>query len=203
MALEVRPSRPRPLQCLRCGRYGHITAACQRLERCLRCVDHHGKPASCTSKVRCLHCDRPRSADSAECQLWQRERRLAAFKASAPTYLPHREAQATLRSSSSGRSCPQLKQATGKSYAAVVGAPSKDPCQSGAQQRGPPAGSKKRGSAEPRRPKKAASQPHADQENANLRLLLRAVADVLPPENQLRSICLQAGGVHPPNSHHC
>ncbi|KAL1486790.1 hypothetical protein MTO96_046817 [Rhipicephalus appendiculatus] len=36
MALEVRPSRPRPLQCLRCGRYGHVTAACQRSERCLR-----------------------------------------------------------------------------------------------------------------------------------------------------------------------
>ncbi|KAH7946756.1 hypothetical protein HPB52_003979 [Rhipicephalus sanguineus] len=70
MAFEVKPSRPRPLQCLRCGRYGLITAACRRLERCLRCGDHHGKDASCTSKVKC--CGRPHSADSAECQLWQR-----------------------------------------------------------------------------------------------------------------------------------
>ncbi|XP_037501849.1 uncharacterized protein LOC119375889 [Rhipicephalus sanguineus] len=191
MAFEVRPSRPRPLQCLRCGRYGHITAACRRLERCLRCGNHHGKDASCTSKVKCLHCGRPHSADSTECQLWQRERRLATIKASSPTYLPHREAQAALRSSSSGTSGPQLNQTTGKSYAAAVGAPSKDPRPTGAQQREPPAGPKKQGSAKPRPPTKATSQPHADQENANLRLLLRAVADLLPPENQLRSICLQ------------
>ncbi|KAL1479730.1 hypothetical protein MTO96_051623 [Rhipicephalus appendiculatus] len=51
-------------------------------------------------------------------------------------------------------------------------------------------------------PTKATSESHLDQENTNLRLLLRAVADLLPPENQLRSICLQAGGVPPPNSHH-
>ncbi|XP_037501458.1 uncharacterized protein LOC119375352 [Rhipicephalus sanguineus] len=202
MAFKVRPCRPRPLQCLRCGRYGHITAACRRLERCLRCGDHHGKDASCTSKVKCLHCGRPHSADSAECQLWQRERRLATIKASSLTYLPHREAQAALRSSSSGTNGPQLNQTKGKSYAAAVGAPSKDPRPTGAQQREPPAGPKKQGSAKPRPPTKATSQPHADQENANLRLLLRAVADLLHPENQLRSICLQAGGVHPPNSHH-
>ncbi|KAH7934869.1 hypothetical protein HPB52_001684 [Rhipicephalus sanguineus] len=176
MVFEVRPSRPRPLQCLRCGRYGHITAACRRLERCLRCGDHHGTDASCTSKGF-------GAADSAECQLWQRERRLATIKALSPTYLPHREAQAALRSSSSGTSGPQLNQATGKSYAAAVAAPSKDPRQTGAQQREPPA-------AKPRPPTKATSQPLADQENSNLRLLLRAVADLLPPENQLRSIYL-------------
>ncbi|KAH7942972.1 hypothetical protein HPB52_002917 [Rhipicephalus sanguineus] len=135
---------------------------------------------------------RPHSADSAECQLWQRERRLATIKASSPTYLPHREAQASLRSSSSWMGGPQLNQTTGKSYAAAVGAPSKVPRPTGAQQREPPAGPKKQGSTKPRPPTKATSQPHADQENANLRLLLRAVADLLPPENQLRSICLQA-----------
>ncbi|KAH7939281.1 hypothetical protein HPB52_009819 [Rhipicephalus sanguineus] len=70
---------------------------------------------------------------------------------------------------------------TGMSYAAAVGALSKDPCPRGAQQREPPAGPKKQGSAKLRPPTKATSQPHADQENANLRLLLRAVADLLPP----------------------
>ncbi|KAL1487176.1 hypothetical protein MTO96_046623 [Rhipicephalus appendiculatus] len=125
VAFEVRPSRPRPLHCVRCGRYGHITATCRRPERCLRCGGHHGKDANCTSKVRCLHCCRPHSADSTDCQLWQRERRLATIKASAPTYLPHREAQAALRASPSGAGAPQLKQPTGKSYAAAVGGPSK------------------------------------------------------------------------------
>ncbi|KAH7947237.1 hypothetical protein HPB52_008557 [Rhipicephalus sanguineus] len=33
----VRPRLPRPLQCTRCGRYGHATATCSLDERCLRC----------------------------------------------------------------------------------------------------------------------------------------------------------------------
>ncbi|KAL1468234.1 hypothetical protein MTO96_025604 [Rhipicephalus appendiculatus] len=96
----------------------------------------------------------------------------------------------------------------GKSYAAAVGAPSKvvetstHPRQPGAEQRRPPSGPKKQGPVKPRLPTKATSESHLDQENTNLRLLLRAVADLLPLENQLRSICLQAGGVPPPNSHH-
>ncbi|KAL1481701.1 hypothetical protein MTO96_034279, partial [Rhipicephalus appendiculatus] len=119
----------------------------------------------------------PHTADSAECQLWQRERRLATIKASAPTYLPHREAQAALRSSPTGTGGPHLNQAPGKSYAAVVGAPSTvvvnstHPRQPGAQQRGPPAGPKKQGSPKPPSPTKATSRPLVDQENTNLRLL--------------------------------
>ncbi|KAH8029064.1 hypothetical protein HPB51_022232 [Rhipicephalus microplus] len=208
MVFEVRPSRPRPLQCRRCGRYGHIAVTCRGPERCLRCGGHHGKDANCTNKLRCLHCGRPHSADSADCQLWQRERRLATIKASAPTYLPHREAQAVLRASPSVTDSPQLKQTTGKSYAAAVGSPSKmtvsstHPGQTGVQQRGPSAGLKHPDSTTTRPPAKVPSQPRVDQENANLRLLLRAVADLLPPENQLRSICLQAGGAHPHSSHH-
>nr|XP_037270600.1 uncharacterized protein LOC119162238 [Rhipicephalus microplus] len=208
MVFEVRPSRPRPLQCRRCGRYGHIAVTCRGPERCLRCGGHHGKDANCTNKLRCLHCGRPHSADSADCQLWQRERRLATIKASAPTYLPHREAQAVLRASPSVTDSPQLRQTTGKSYAAAVGSPSKmtvsstHPGQTGVQQRGPSAGLKHPDSTTTRPPAKVPSQPRVDQENANLRLLLRAVADLLPPENQLRSICLQAGGAHPHSSHH-
>ncbi|KAH8027936.1 hypothetical protein HPB51_011166 [Rhipicephalus microplus] len=208
MVFEVRPSRPRPLQCRRCGRYGHIAVTCRGPERCLRCGGHHGKDANCTNKLRCLHCGRPHSADSADCQLWQRERRLATIKASAPTYLPHREAQAVLRASPSVTDSPQLKQTTGRSYAAAVGSPSKmtvsstHPGQTGVQQRGPSAGLKHPDSTTTRPPAKVPSQPRVDQENANLRLLLRAVADLLPPENQLRSICLQAGGTHPHSSHH-
>nr|XP_037278208.1 uncharacterized protein LOC119171534 [Rhipicephalus microplus] len=208
MVFEVRPSRPRPLQCRRCGRYGHIAVTCRGPERCLRCGGHHGKDANCTNKLRCLHCGRPHSADSADCQLWQRERRLATIKASAPTYLPHREAQAVLRASPSVTDSPQLRQTTGKSYAAAVGSPSKmtvsstHPGQTGVQQRGPSAGLKHPDTTTTRPPAKVPSQPRVDQENANLRLLLRAVADLLPPENQLRSICLQAGGAHPHSSHH-
>ncbi|KAL1476318.1 hypothetical protein MTO96_036599 [Rhipicephalus appendiculatus] len=113
-------------------------------------------------------------ADSAECQLWQRATRLATIKASAPTYLPHREAQAALRSSPSRTGGPPLNQVKGKSYAAAVGAPSKvvetstHPRQPGAEQRRPPSGPKKQGSAKPRPPTKATSESHLDQDNTNL-----------------------------------
>ncbi|KAL1484088.1 hypothetical protein MTO96_032779 [Rhipicephalus appendiculatus] len=134
--------------------------------------------------------------------------RLATIKASAPTYLAHREAQAALRSSPSRTGGLQLNQATGKSYAAAVGALSKvvetstHPRQPGAEQRRPPSGPRNQGFVKPRPPTKATSESHLDHKNTNLRLLLRAVAGLVPPENQLRSICLQAGGVPPPNSHH-
>ncbi|KAL1483651.1 hypothetical protein MTO96_033047 [Rhipicephalus appendiculatus] len=128
----------------------------------------------------------PHSADSAECQLWQKERRLSTIKASAPTYLPHREAQEALRSSPSWTGGPPLNQAKGKSYAAAVGAPSNvvetstHPRQPGAEQRTPPSGPKKQDSVKPRPPTKATSESHLDQENTNLRLLL----------GRLRTCCL-------------
>ncbi|KAH7934671.1 hypothetical protein HPB51_028963 [Rhipicephalus microplus] len=141
-------------------------------------------------------------------RIWLRERLLATIKAPASTYLPNRKAQAVVRASPSGTDGPQLKQPTGKSYAAAVGAPSKmavsltHPGQSGAQQWGLPAGLKQPGSTKHRPPMKLPSKPHMDQENATLKLQLRAVAHQLPPENQLRFICLQAVGVHFHSSHH-
>ncbi|KAL1479265.1 hypothetical protein MTO96_051990 [Rhipicephalus appendiculatus] len=114
-----------------------------------------------------------------------------------------RPANIALRSSPSTTGGPPLNQAKGKNYAAAVGAPSKvvatsaHPRQPGAEQRRPRSGPKKQGSVKPRPPTQATPESHLDQENTNLRLLLRAVADLLPPENQMRSICLQAGGVPP------
>ncbi|KAH7948854.1 hypothetical protein HPB49_002799 [Dermacentor silvarum] len=97
MPFEVLPSRLRPLQCLRCMCYGHATATCQRPVRRLQCGGPHQTESCCSSRVRCLHCGGPHPAESPDCQLWQRERRLATIKASAPTHLSHREAQAVLR----------------------------------------------------------------------------------------------------------
>ncbi|KAH7953782.1 hypothetical protein HPB49_012086 [Dermacentor silvarum] len=155
---EVPPSRPRSLQCLRCGCYGHATATCQRPVRCLRCGGPHQTQSCCSSRVRCLHCGGPHPADSPNCQLWQRERRLATIKASAPTHLSHREAQAVLQGyphhqlSSSCSGPPRVTPTGGKTYAAALGAPDKEATtttnhpQPRLQQRVPQAGAKKRGS---------------------------------------------------------
>ncbi|KAH7966751.1 hypothetical protein HPB49_019193 [Dermacentor silvarum] len=157
MPFEVRPSRPRPLQCLRCGCYGHATATCQRPVRCLRCGGPHQTESCCSSRVRCLHCGGPHPADSPNCQLWQRERRLATIKASAPTHLSHREAQAVLRATptssvAAASGPPRVTPTGGKTYAAALGAPDKEATtsinhpQPRLQQHVQQAGAKKRGS---------------------------------------------------------
>ncbi|KAL1466005.1 hypothetical protein MTO96_026953 [Rhipicephalus appendiculatus] len=158
-------------------------------------------PASCT--------------DSADCKLWQKERRLSTIKASAPSHLSHREAQAVLRAGrssagSTGSGPPQAIIAGGKTYAAALSTPATELTNSvnhpeaPLQQAGHLAIGKKRGCAMPSSFQKKAPQSASNEENTNLRLLLHVVTDLLPPNNQqqLRSICLQAGGSILPSSHH-
>ncbi|KAH7953271.1 hypothetical protein HPB49_006688 [Dermacentor silvarum] len=95
--------------------------------------------------------------DSPNCQLWQRERRLATIKASAPTHLSHREAQAVLRATptssvAAASGPPRVTPTGGKTYAAALGAPDKEATtsinhpQPRLQQHVQQAGAKKRGS---------------------------------------------------------
>ncbi|KAH7985593.1 hypothetical protein HPB52_025535 [Rhipicephalus sanguineus] len=53
---RVRPARPRPLQCLQCGRVGHATATCRRANCCLRCGRSHPSTQSCSARPRCVNC---------------------------------------------------------------------------------------------------------------------------------------------------
>ncbi|KAH7954182.1 hypothetical protein HPB49_016254 [Dermacentor silvarum] len=160
MPFEMRPSRPRPLQCLRCGCYGHATATCRRPVRCQRCGGPHQTESCCSSRVRCLYSGGIHPSDSPNCQLRQRERRLATIKASAPTHLSHREAQAALRaaptsSSTTASGPPHVRPAGGKTYAAALGVPDKEAAtstnhtQPRLQQRVQQAGTKKWGCIKP------------------------------------------------------
>ncbi|KAH6925988.1 hypothetical protein HPB50_012923 [Hyalomma asiaticum] len=96
MAHQVRACRPHPLQCQRCG-YGHATATCAKPQRCLRCGGGPHGDGPCAVKARCIHCGQAHAATSPKCQLWQKERHLATIKATAPTFIPHREAKGALR----------------------------------------------------------------------------------------------------------
>ncbi|KAL1478392.1 hypothetical protein MTO96_035049 [Rhipicephalus appendiculatus] len=129
--------------------------------------------------------------------------------------LANASSEAVLRAAPSsggaaGSSSPQASLAGGKTYAAVLGAPvteitnsTNDPLQAPLQQRGRQANAKKRGCAKPPSLQKEALHSASNEENKNLRLLLRVVADLLPPDShQLRSICLQAGGAPLPSSKH-
>ncbi|KAH7933727.1 hypothetical protein HPB49_016272 [Dermacentor silvarum] len=69
MSFEVRPSRPRALQCLQCRRYGPATAACQRPARCPSCGGSHETGYSCVTKHKCMHCGgkHPANSQGASC----------------------------------------------------------------------------------------------------------------------------------------
>ncbi|KAH6944317.1 hypothetical protein HPB50_002690 [Hyalomma asiaticum] len=123
MVHAVRACRLRPLQCLRCGSYGHTTATCNRTQRCLRCGGGPHGDSTCTSKAKCLHCGRAHTADSPDCQLWQRERRLATIKATATSFLTHREAVAALQQSAASSPPAPTSQETGISYAQAAKKP--------------------------------------------------------------------------------
>lgn len=185
MSHEVRACRPRPLQCQRCGSYGHATATCSRPQRCLRCGGGPHGDGACAVKARCIHCGQAHAATSPNCQLWQRERHLATIKATAPTFIPHREAMGALRQSPAAAPLvpPLAGRPGGLSYAQAA-----RPVQKGA--------------AKPPAKQRAPSQQPGDQEKAHLKLLLRLAGEILPAENQLRAIFLQASGALPPTSHH-
>ncbi|KAH6926773.1 hypothetical protein HPB50_022158 [Hyalomma asiaticum] len=163
MVHAVRACRPRPLQCLRCGSYGHTTATCNRTQRCLRCGGGPHGDSTCTSKAKCLHCGRAHTADSPDCQLWQRERRLATIKATAPSFLTHREAVAALQQPAASSPPAPTSQQTGTSYAQAAKKPRgarKPPGHPGNQ--------------------RACPKQHHGQEMADMRLLLRAMLEAFP-----------------------
>ncbi|KAH7937640.1 hypothetical protein HPB49_013945 [Dermacentor silvarum] len=195
MPFEMRPYRPRPLQRLCCGCYGHATATCRRPVRCLRCGGPHQMESCCSSRVSCLHCGGPHPSDSPDCQLWQRGRCLVTIKASASTHLSHREAQAVLwtaptSSAAAASGPPHVRPAGGKTYSAALGAPDKEVTtstnhpQPRLQQCVQQACAKKWGSIKPGPSPKEAPQSTNDKQNKNPRLLLRAIADLRPPDNQ-------------------
>ncbi|KAH7957387.1 hypothetical protein HPB52_018406 [Rhipicephalus sanguineus] len=69
----LQPSRPRPLQCKQCGRYGHMREACRWPESCIRCGQSHTADTGC-QRPRCVNCGGPHSADTPHCPRWQEQR---------------------------------------------------------------------------------------------------------------------------------
>ncbi|KAL1470168.1 hypothetical protein MTO96_024563 [Rhipicephalus appendiculatus] len=140
------------------------------------------------------------NADSSDCKLWQKEWLLATIKASAPSHLSHREVQVVLRAGpssaeSTGSGPPQAILAGGKTYAAALSTLATELTNSVNHPEAPLqlvghlASGRKRGCAMTSSFQKKAPQSASNDENTNLRLLSRVVADLLPPDNQqLRSI---------------
>ncbi|XP_070378106.1 pneumococcal serine-rich repeat protein-like [Dermacentor albipictus] len=88
----VRPRLPRPLQCDRCGVFGHAGATCFRDARCLRCRESHATGNCPAEKPRCVNCGGRHPSTEPSCPEWQRERRAAVLLSSSQRPLSRKTA---------------------------------------------------------------------------------------------------------------
>lgn len=95
--LDVKPNRPRPLQCSNCGRFNHATPSCLRPSRCMRCGKSGGHSHdSCTAEPKCGNCGRPHAMTDRHCRIWKQERRVEAAL-TAPNVISRRSARISVR----------------------------------------------------------------------------------------------------------
>ncbi|KAH9370726.1 hypothetical protein HPB48_013967 [Haemaphysalis longicornis] len=87
---RVRPYVPRPLQCHKCQKLGHVSAACKNAVACKRCGDAHDHVKS-KGTLKCANCSGPHEATSNECPKIMRERTMVRDNST------HREAAASVR----------------------------------------------------------------------------------------------------------
>lgn len=94
----VRPARPRPTQCLQCGRFGHVKESCSWPGACIRCGRAHPELQDCPqARPRCVNCGGPHPANTPDCPRWQEQRRVATIMASSTTLLSRRAVAAAVR----------------------------------------------------------------------------------------------------------
>lgn len=196
----VRPARPRPLQCRQCGRFGHVVESCKWPSGCIRCGRTHKEGAGCT-RVRCVNCGGGHPADTPACPRWQEERRVATIMATSTTVLSRRVVKAAIREE---HHLEQLPRAPARSYANVLqGNPPPAvrqlppvPTPRTSRRHAPAAAS----TTQP--PTAPPVQPSVDALLANLLVTMQAVAVMLPADNPLRAIFLQAAAVQSSNTNH-
>ncbi|XP_070386278.1 uncharacterized protein [Dermacentor albipictus] len=95
---SVRPQLPRPLQCGRCGLFGHATVTCSREPRCLQCAGSHATTACTSKRTRCINCRGPHESTEPRCPNWQLERRVASILARTVPRITRKQALVLARS---------------------------------------------------------------------------------------------------------
>ncbi|KAH7955757.1 hypothetical protein HPB52_003741 [Rhipicephalus sanguineus] len=99
----VRARLPRPLQCARCGIYGHATATCARDRRCLRCGKSHAEGPCPSERPRCLNCQGTHAANEPRCSSWQIQRQAAFLIAASRGKLTRRQALERAQTAAKGK----------------------------------------------------------------------------------------------------
>ena len=71
MNKEVRPYVPKPLQCNKCSRYGHLTKHCRNEEICAFCSSSsHTTKWNCCEEPKCINCNNNHHARSKQCDFY-------------------------------------------------------------------------------------------------------------------------------------
>lgn len=69
-----------PIQCHRCGLFGHVAAVCKRSLSCLRCAQPHAT-ANCDASISlCINCKKSHETTSPQCPYWQAERSVCRYR---------------------------------------------------------------------------------------------------------------------------
>ncbi|XP_037520998.1 uncharacterized protein LOC119397645 [Rhipicephalus sanguineus] len=92
---SVRPYVPKPLQCYKCFKIGHVRGVCGNNVVCPRCAESHSKDACGATVLRCPNCHGAHEASSKDCPRLRNEH--AVLKRMVRDNSTHREAAATLR----------------------------------------------------------------------------------------------------------
>lgn len=69
-----------PVQCRRCGVFGHVLAACHHPASCLRCGKSHLQSECGTAQPVCVNCGKDHEATSPQCSKWQEERSVCRYR---------------------------------------------------------------------------------------------------------------------------
>lgn len=91
----VRPFVPKPLQCRKCCKIGHVSAVCTSSAVCSRCSESHNTEACQAEHRKCGNCQGPHEASSKQCPNVKKE--MQVLRQMARDGSTHREAAAKVR----------------------------------------------------------------------------------------------------------
>lgn len=91
----VRPFVPKPLQCRKCQRIGHVSAVCTNTAVCSRCSGSHSSDACRAENQKCANCQGSHDASSKNCPYVKKE--IKVLRQMVRDGSSHREAAAKVR----------------------------------------------------------------------------------------------------------
>ncbi|XP_058816402.1 uncharacterized protein LOC131679683 [Topomyia yanbarensis] len=80
--VKIRRYYPSPMQCFRCGKFGHGSKACNQKEVCLNCSGEHQviKGVKCNEESKCINCGEKHSARDRQCPVQMKEAQIIKLK---------------------------------------------------------------------------------------------------------------------------